>query len=157
MKAAWEAIEKRPLDGTEISWNTRDVSLPVGKHLDPPLLEERINNTDNTLAIRINGVRHVAFLRWVKAGHKITLSRLRIGDIDLLHLPGELFVEYQLAAQKLRPDAHVCVAAYGDYGPGYIGLHDSYAQGGYETSERASRVAPGVESVLMQGISALLK
>jgi hypothetical protein len=75
----------------------------------------------------------------------------------LLHLPGELFVEYQLAAQHLRPDSAVCVAAYGDYGPGYIGLHDSYAQGGYETSDRASRVAPSVEGVLMGGIQELLE
>jgi hypothetical protein len=51
----------------------------------------------------------------------------------------------------------VCVAAYGDYGPGYIGLHDAYAQGGYETSDRASRVAPSVEGVLMKGIEELMK
>ena len=86
-----------------------------------------------------------------------TAGRLRIGDVDLLHLPGELFVEYQLAAQQLRPEAAVCVAAYGDYGCGYIGLHDSYAQGGYETSDVASRVAPSVEGVLMGGIEELLK
>ena len=38
-----------------------------------------------------------------------------------MHLPGELFVEYQLAAQAIGPERFVCVAAYGDYGPGYIG------------------------------------
>ena len=29
-------------------------------------------------------------------------------------MPGELFVEYQLAAQKMRPDHFVCMAAYAD-------------------------------------------
>jgi hypothetical protein len=38
-----------------------------------------------------------------------------------LHLPGELFVEYELAAQAMRPDRFVAVAGYGDYTPGYIG------------------------------------
>ena len=43
-----------------------------------------------------------------------------------LHLPGEAFVEYQLAAQKMRPDAAVHVAAYGDDGPGYIPIARAY-------------------------------
>jgi hypothetical protein len=71
-------------------------------------------------------------------------------------MPGELFVEYQLAAQKMRPDSPVLMAGYGDYGPGYIGLAHSYAQGGYETGP-VSRVAPEVEDVLMGAMKELLK
>jgi hypothetical protein len=37
-------------------------------------------------------------------------------------MPGELFVEYQLAAKAMRPDLFVTMAAYGDYGP------DTYQQ-----------------------------
>jgi hypothetical protein len=158
MAAAWEASEKSPIDdGTVINWATRDVALPPGKHLDEEELLRKIDDQNVSEFDRLQAVRHLQFLRECEAGRKITLSRLRIGDVDLLHLPGELFVEYQLAAQQLRPDSAVCVAAYGDYGPGYIGLHDSYAQGGYETSDRASRVAPSVEGVLMKGIEALMK
>jgi len=71
-------------------------------------------------------------------------------------MPGELFVEYQLAAQKLRPELFVAMAAYGDYSPGYIGTEIAYSQGGYESSERASRVAPEVEGVLMGAVKTLL-
>ena len=71
-------------------------------------------------------------------------------------MPGELFVEYQLAAQAMRPDVEVCLAAYGDYGPGYIGTSLAYTQGGYETSERASRVAPEVEPLLLAALQRLL-
>jgi hypothetical protein len=49
------------------------------------------------------------------------------------------------------------MAAYGDYGPGYIGTEIAYAQGGYETSPGASRVAPQVEQVLMDAITQLLE
>jgi hypothetical protein len=73
-----------------------------------------------------------------------------------LHLPGELFVEYQLAAQQMRPDSPVMMAAYGDYGPGYIGTAVAYTQGGYETGP-VSRVAPAVEEVLMRAMRELLK
>jgi hypothetical protein len=71
-------------------------------------------------------------------------------------MPGELFVEYQLAAQALRPDDFVALAAYGDYGPGYIGVKSAYSQGGYETGP-VSRVAPEVEEVLTSAMRELLK
>ena len=71
-------------------------------------------------------------------------------------MPGELFVEYQLAAKKQRPDLFVVMAAYGDYGPGYIGTEKAYAEGGYETSEDSSNVAPDSERTIMEGIAMLL-
>jgi hypothetical protein len=80
-----------------------------------------------------------------------------MGDASILHLPGELFVEYQLAAKAARPDRFVAMAAYGDYGPGYIGTAEAYAQGGYETSPTASNVAPEVEGALLGAIRKLLR
>jgi hypothetical protein len=74
----------------------------------------------------------------------------------VLHLPGELFVEYQLAAKGMRPDLQVMMAAYGDYGPGYIGTRRAYAEGGYETQPTSSNVSPDAESVLMDTIKKLL-
>jgi hypothetical protein len=71
-------------------------------------------------------------------------------------MPGELFVEYQLSEKKQRPDLFVAMAAYGDYSPGYIGTAVAYEQGGYETSEAASNVAPEVEGVLMGAVKQLL-
>ena len=35
-------------------------------------------------------------------------------------LPGESYVEYQLAAQRLKPDSFICVAGYGEGATGYI-------------------------------------
>jgi hypothetical protein len=71
-------------------------------------------------------------------------------------MPGELFVEYQLAAQELRPDLFVAMAAYGDYAPWYIGTEIAYEQGGYETSPISSLVAPCVEDVLIRAVQELL-
>ncbi len=80
---------------------------------------------------------------------------LQLGNARILHMPGELFVEYQLFAQHLRPDLFVAMAAYGDYSPGYIGTRVAYPQGGYETGT-ASRVAPDVEDVLVKALRDLL-
>jgi hypothetical protein len=75
----------------------------------------------------------------------------------MLSMPGELFVEYQLAAQKMRPDLFVTMAAYGDYGPGYIGTSIAYEQGGYETLPTSSFVSPKVEPVLVDAMRKLLE
>ena len=99
----------------------------------------------------------LVWLRRCLAGETIDLSCLHLGKARVLHLPGELFVEYQLAAQKFRPDLFVAMAAYGDYGPGYIGTEVAYPQGGYETGPKASLVAPKVEGVLMDAIKRLLR
>lgn len=75
-------------------------------------------------------------LTWIeraRSRHPVELSCLSIGAVQMLHLPGEPFVQFQLAAQKMRPDSFVCVAGYGDCGMGYIGGDRIFTdRGGYE-------------------------
>ena len=73
----------------------------------------------------------------------------------LLHLPGEPFIEYQLKAQELRKDAFVCVAGYGDGGPGYIPTARAYLEGGYEPTVALS--GPDSEAILHKAMIKLLK
>ena len=106
---------------------------------------------------RFNAAGRLAFLnRSKKEGYPVDLTCLKLGSVSLVHMPGELFVEYQLAAGALRPDDTVCMAGYGDYAPFYIGTEVAYGQGGYETQPRSSNVAPTVEKVLMDGVKWLL-
>ncbi len=157
MAKAWEAAERFPIDGATIRWDTREVALPPAGHLDQQQLQSDAADERLPEDQRLGAVRHLAWLQRCEAGHKITIARLRIGLVDILHLPGELFVEYQLAAQTMRPDSLVCMAAYGDGGPGYIGLTTSYTEGGYETGPNASLVAPRVETILMRAIAELME
>jgi hypothetical protein len=48
------------------------------------------------------------------------------------------------------------MAAYGDYGPCYIGTAVAYSEGGYETTGSASNVGPDAEPILMEAIRTLL-
>lgn len=50
-------------------------------------------------------------------------------------LPGEVFVEYQLHAQSLRPGpgSFVAVAAYSDNGLWYVPTASEHPKGGYES------------------------
>jgi len=157
MQAAWEQTVKTPISSENLAWNTAAVALPVGKHLIEKELVAQLADPELDPDKKLYAAKHLAWLRRSKAGKKVTVSALQLGKTWLLNLPGELFIEYQLAAQRMRPDDIVCTAAYEEYGMGYIGTKIAYSQGGYETSERASRVAPEVEEVLMDAIRKVLK
>ena len=156
MRQAWEATQRTPLNNDDISWHVKPVSLPLGEHLIESELRAMLSHDSLLRMKKFVAAKHLAWLERVNAGKKIELSLLKLGSHWLLHLPGELFIEYQLAAQEMVPDINLCTAAYGEYGPGYIGTAAAYDQGGYETSERASRVSPGSERVLMDAIKTLL-
>ena len=156
MAAAWDATQKTPVTSADVAWNVAAVALPLSpRYVDQGATEKAIDDPMLTVAQRVQQARHLAFAKRTAAGHKIALQCLRVGTAYVLHMPGELFVEYQLAAQQMRPDAPVMMAAYGDYGSGYIGLKRSYPEGGYETGP-VSRVAPEVEDVLMPAMRRLL-
>lgn len=155
MRKAFEAAQPVELTTNSIDWAVAPVQLPLGKHLNVDDLQQKVANWNSK--DYWNAPEQLAFAERCEAGHQTELSCLKIGNARILHMPGELFVEYQLAAKKLRPHLNVTMAAYADYGPGYIGTAEAYGQGGYETSPTASKVAPEVEQVLMDGIEKLLK
>ncbi len=157
MRRAWEATERMPISAQDVAWRVKPVTLPVAEHLDAEELRAVMEDPTRNDSERITAAAKLAFVLRMQHGPPIELSCLRIKTVHLLHMPGELFVEYQLAAQKLRPGEIVCMAAYGEYGTGYIGTEAAYAEGGYETQPSSSNVAPSVEKVLMDGIRELLK
>jgi hypothetical protein len=159
MKRAFDNQKKVPISELSFDWASRDVRLPLGEWYDEKEQLAALNDKDSKLIPRLRAARNIAWANRATDGPPITIGRLRLGPIDILQMPGELFVEYQLAAQKMRPDAFVCMAAYGDYGCGYIGTAIAYTQGGYETgfSTPVSRVSPRVEAVLMGALQELLE
>lgn len=156
MKLAWDSQKLQTLTARDVEWKVVPVPIPVRDTLDDDELLAKITNAKLKDRDRVRAARDLTFLRRTVSGYRIPLSCLRLGTARIVHMPGELFVEYQLAAQSLRPDDFVAMAAYGDYGPGYIGTEVAYTQGGYETG-MVSRVAPEVESVLMDAVRKLLK
>ncbi len=157
MKLAWEHQKKSPVAAADFKWETEPVCLPVASHLVEEDLLAKLKNKDVKASDRFYVAKNLAWLRRCKAGGTIDIACLSIKNARILYMPGELFVEYQLAAQKMREDLFVCMAAYGEYAPGYICTKIAYSQGGYESSNRASRVSKEVEKVLMDAMRKLLK
>lgn len=156
MRRAWENTKRQPIAANDVRWSVEPVALPPAKHLVREKLEAELQARDPKFVVEGNASK-LAWLRRCQAGHQIDIACLGLGRARILHLPGEAFVEYQLAAKAARPDLFVAVAAYGDYAPWYIGTAIAYDQGGYETTPPASNVAPEVESVLMAAMRKLLQ
>lgn len=155
MRRAWEATEKFPIGPDKIKWRVEPVRLAPGKHLIVERLQSDLKSATPTIAFA--AAEKLAYLgRW-QAEKPIELGLLSVADARVLHMPGELFVEYQLAAKAMRRDLRVAMAAYGDYGPFYIGTSRAYDEGGYETSLPATNVSPEAEPVLMTALKKLLE
>ncbi len=155
MREAFEKSEKLPLRAQDIGWSSVPVKLPLSTHLNESDLLTKLKETPAKGYISF--ADQLAWVRRTQAGHAIDVTCLRLGSTRMLHLPGELFVEYQLAAKAMRPDLHVFMAAYGDYGPGYIGTAAAYPEGGYETGVTSSNVSPEAEGVLLNAMRRLLE
>jgi hypothetical protein len=142
---------------TELSWKTVDVAFAPRREpqFSEAALRQTMSDPSATASKRLHAALGLAWARRVTARPSVELSRLRIGPADILHLPGEPFLEYQLHAQAARPDRFVAVAGYGDGGPGYICTDAAIAEGGYEPS--FSFVGPPSESRLKAGIEELLR
>ena len=154
MKRAWEATKKEPLTEDMVSWKIEPVSLPPAKY--PDNFDEDLKIKGKDQIFLTNSIPKIMWLERCRQGRKIEIGCLSVGDARILHMPGELMVEFQLAARAERPDLLVAMAAYGDYGPEYICTDAAYLEGGYEASG-ASGVSPGSEKVIMDAIKKLLQ
>jgi hypothetical protein len=153
MTAAWKATERFAIDG--FSWRVEPVQLPPRKepNFGEAASRQVLDDPKQTAARRNNAAFQLAWL--ARRDRPIGLTCLDLGKVDVLHLPGEPFVEYQLFAQGQRPDKAVCVAGYGDGGPGYIPTAAAYLAGGYEPT--VALAGPESEAILQTAIRKLLQ
>ncbi len=83
------------------------------------------------------------------------LALLELGEARVIHVMGELFVEYQFAAQAQRPDEFIAVAGLGDAVHTYVPTAEAFAQGGYEV--KVTRTTAEAEGRLKAAIADLLR
>ncbi|MDB5338227.1 MAG: hypothetical protein JWN70_3846 [Planctomycetaceae bacterium] len=119
MIAAWKSTKRQPLTAATFR--------------APPLRLEPRNDAGYTVEDMTRLLSHpdprkqsvgALGLSWRKradAGHVLEIPAIDFGSACLMLLPGESYLEYQLLAQRLRPDAFVVVMGYGESAPGYIG------------------------------------
>jgi hypothetical protein len=152
MKAAWKATERHAVK--EWDWRIEPVKLPPRS--EPSFSEDAskqvLDDVKQSKAKRNNAAFQLAWLK--RIDQPIDLSCLDFGKALVLNLPGEPFIEYQLKAQELRKGDFVCVAGYGDGGPGYVPTAKAFEEGGYEPT--VALAGPKSEEILHKAMAKLL-
>ena len=152
MKTAWAATRRHAIE--ELRWRVEPVKFQPRKEAsfgDKASLEA-LRNPKLARARRGNAAFQLAWLK--RIGRPVELACLELGKVQVLHLPGEPFIEYQLKAQSLRKDDFVCVAGYGDGGMGYLPTNRAFFEGGYEPT--VALAAP-CEAALGAALAKLLR
>lgn len=154
MAKAWAATAKRPVTGWD--WRSEPVSLPPRPEASfgDEASRATLSDPKAKAAKRNNAAFQLAWLARKDTPIEVASLDFGPGGPATLHLPGEPFVEYQLAGQKLRPGGKLCVAGYGDGGPGYVTTAAAYLEGGYEPTVALS--GPGGESLLTRAMTRVL-
>ena len=151
MKVAWKATTRHAVE--KYDWRTLPVKFSPRKEASFGSADSKkaIEDAEATKARRNNAAFQLAWLD--RVARPIAFSCLDFGVALVLHLPGEPFIEYQLAAQEARKDRFVCVAGYGDGGPGYLPTDAAFLEGGYEPTVA---LAAACEKPMRQAIAKLL-
>ncbi len=154
MRRAWVATQRVPLATAEF----RDVPLALGARRTPghteTILRGRLASEARPFG-RSEAAMGLAWYERVRAGHRIDLPCLDFGAAQVLLLPAEAYVEYQLFAQACRPDSFVFVMGYGECGPGYIPVERAWREKDSNLNGW-TWVPPGSEAVMQAAIRAVL-
>jgi hypothetical protein len=151
--ASEAALEPHAIES--VQWVSHEILPPPDPRWDREKILQQIADPSQSVANRNRPAYTVAWIERFERKQPIVLSGLHIGDVSLLHLPAESFIEYQLEAQQSAPHRFVACAAYGDGGPWYIPTREAYPQGGYEVS--VAWCDRKVDDILSDGVQQLLE
>lgn len=156
MVKAWRGTKRHPL--RRVEWRVEKLRLPPkpDKRFAEHALEKVLDDPKQSRTERIRSALALGWVRRVAAGRTIDVPALDLGVAQIALLAGEPFVEYQLAAQKMRPDVLVMVVGLGSLGPGYIPTDRGFKEGGYEPGAWCF-VGPGSERAVKTALRNVLK
>lgn len=154
MLQAWKETKKHPLE--KLSCRSVPMVLPHSELAaqSAETLQERVK-TDKTLYRRAEAAMGLSNLARGAEGHQIDVQVVDFGPAQLVLLPAESFVAYQLMAQKVRPDSFVMALGFGECAPGYIPTDAAFREG-YREEHGYCWVRPGAEKVIAEALQKAL-
>lgn len=155
MRAAEKETKRHPL--AKIAFRNAALKFPVETRgaLAPDKLKAIAADPKASQQARSTAALGLSWQERCAKGQPIDLPVVDFGAAVFAQLPAESFVEYQLSAQKLRPDALVVVAAFGESAPGYIPTEQARKEGFVE-EHAYTWTAPGAEGAFRQALKEAL-
>lgn len=157
MAAALAGTKRSPLETMEFRLERVRLEPRDTEGFTEADLSHRLATTEDA---RSHGMAAIG-LSWRKRaddpGHRIDFPALRFngGEASLLLLPGEIYVEYQLAAQEAAGDGFVVAFGYGESAAGYLPIERAWTENDSNLRDWCW-IAPGMEERTMDAIRKLL-
>ncbi len=158
MAAAWKATRKFPVSRASFRVESASFDPRGGEGFTTADLEARLSAGSAPFQHCLAAMG----LSWRKragsgpgGGGRIDIPCIDLGVAEWLVLPGEAYVEFQLAAQRMRPDSFVLVAGYGDGATGYIPTERHVSEGDGNLADWCW-VASGSEPRLLDAVRRVL-
>ncbi len=155
MTEAFRSTRRVPLETFTTRVSEVRFSLPeTGPH-SVPVMERTLADAAASRGDRLMAALGLSWSRRVGRGQPLEVPSLDLGPAQIVLLPAEAFVEFQLAARQLRPDQFILAPGYGECGPGYIPTERARAEG-YVEEHGYCWVAAGAEQKLRHALSEAL-
>jgi hypothetical protein len=155
MQDAWKATRRQPLDSIAF----RSVPLRLEPRNSAGFavadLTKRVHSDERPFG-RCLAALGLSWRKRADTGYKLDVPILDFGAAQLLLLPAESYVEFQLKAQQLRPDSFVMTMGYGECAPGYIPMERAWSENDSNLHDWCW-VAPGAERAMTQALAMALK
>ncbi len=129
MVAAWEATKKHPLESVRFRCGSMKFSPRQTPGFSLDEMKKQLAGPSEPFRVKYQAALGLSWRKRLDSGHLIDVPSVDFGAAHLVLMPAEAFVQYQLWAQQMRPDAFVMVPAYGECAPGYIPTAESAAEG----------------------------
>ena len=120
-------------------WITSSIRFGPRSDLDLDKLKAIVADPKQPVDSRNHSAMACGWLLRLASRRPILLSRLDLGAANVLHLPGETFVEYQLGRPGCPSRRVSSNGGLRRRRPWYIPLERSFAEGGYEPLEALVR------------------
>lgn len=129
MEEAWKQTQKEPLTAVGFRSVPLELAPPDEGELSTKELEATLADAKLPNQPRIEAAMGLSYRKRCLAGQAIDVPLLDLGKAQYMVLPAEMFIGYQLDAQKLVPEKFLCVAGFGECAPGYIPTESARKEG----------------------------
>ncbi|MGE0538081.1 MAG: hypothetical protein AB7O68_24170 [Pirellulales bacterium] len=155
MQAAWTNTKRQPI----AAWQFRSVPLELAPRtaegFSPDELAARLV-PETAPFQQCLAAMGASWHARVARRQPIDLPVIDFGPAQVVLLPGEAYVEYQLLAQRLRPDCFVFTIGYGECATGYVPTERAWQEHDTNLGDWCW-VAPGAEAALTEALRKVLE
>jgi hypothetical protein len=129
MLAAWDSTKRHPLNKIDFRCARMELKARQGRGFSIDDFRRTLADPRQPALDRFDAALGLSWRQRVDAGHPIDVPAIDLGPAQIVLMPAESFVQYQLWAQALRPDSLVMTLGYGECAPGYIPTAQSASEG----------------------------